>query len=85
VLPVQLGDLLGHKGLNMKNCTGCKHAEWDKTKSDKLHPSGNGNCRYTYKIPGLPQAFYFMDSPLVLGGRINRKKEFENHCIYYAA
>lgn len=26
----------------MKNCTDCKHAEWKRTASGKLHPSGAG-------------------------------------------
>lgn len=83
----------------MKNCLGCKYAEWKKTKSGRMHPSGDGQCRYNYKIPQLPNAFYFLhqatldlndgkihhtNEKLSLSdGQINRKKEYQNHCPYY--
>jgi transcriptional regulator NrdR family protein len=28
----------------MKNCTECVHANWLRTKSGRLHPSGEGKC-----------------------------------------
>jgi len=69
----------------MKNCTRCKYAEWKKTASGKLHPSGEGRCNYPWKMPKLPQAFYwiFHGDPIPSGGYINRRKDFEEHCPYY--
>jgi hypothetical protein len=43
----------------MKNCTGCKWAKWKRTKTDKLHPSGDGRCQKIIKIPALPAAFFW--------------------------
>ena len=70
----------------MKNCTDCKHALWYTTATGRLHPGGGGFCKYPYKIPALPAAFYWMsnraDAPL--GGHINRREDLKNHCCYYA-
>ena len=70
----------------MKNCTDCKHALWDKTETGRLHPKGGGQCKYPYKVPALPQAFYWMSrrTPEPLGGYINRRTELQDHCTYYA-
>ena len=70
----------------MKNCTDCKHALWDKTETGRLHPKGEGWCKYPYKVPALPQAFYWMyrGSPEPLGGHISRRTELQDHCTYYA-
>ena len=67
----------------MKNCMGCKYAEWDKTKIGKLHPSGNGKCKYPYQIPDLPNSMYWIGTPNPLGGFIERKREYDKHCLYY--
>jgi hypothetical protein len=32
-------------------CANCKFAEWDKTASGRLHPSGGGLCKWTVSIP----------------------------------
>ena len=70
----------------MKNCTDCKWALWDTTATGRLHPGGGGVCKYPYKIPELPQAFYWMyrGAPEPLGGHINRRTELQDHCTYYA-
>ena len=70
----------------MKNCTDCKHALWDKTETGRLHPKGGGQCKYPYKVPALPQAFYWMyrGAPEPLGGYISRHTELQDHCTYYA-
>lgn len=70
----------------MKNCTDCKHAQWDKTETGRLHPKGGGQCKYPYKVPALPQAFYWMyrGAPEPLGGHISRRAELQDHCTYYA-
>ena len=71
----------------MRNCTDCKYAQWEKTKTGRLHPSGNGKCTYNYKVPQLPASMHWHGGkPLKpLGGQINRKKELKHHCVYYCA
>ena len=66
----------------MKNCTGCKFAKWNKTDAGRLHPSGNGQCVYEYKIPALPASMYWIGYHSPLGGFINRRKELKDHCPY---
>ena len=70
----------------MKNCTDCKHALWDKTETGRFHPKGGGRCKYPYKVPALPRAFYWMsrDTPEPCGGYIHRHTELQDHCPYYA-
>ena len=68
----------------MKNCTGCKYAIWEKTKTGRLHPSGDGRCKYPYKLPKLPASMYWLyclDRPE--GGYINRRIDLKEHCVYY--
>ena len=69
----------------MKNCTGCKYAQWDKTKTDKPHPSGDGRCLYIVQIPALPPSMSWSSSgvPRAFGGHINRRAEMERDCPYY--
>ena len=69
----------------MRTCIGCRYAEWDKTKSGKFHPSGNGKCAFPYKIPPLPIAFYYISAgaPIPSGGYINRKEQHKEHCVYF--
>ena len=69
----------------MKNCTGCKYANWYRTVAGKLHPSGNGKCMFNWKINPLPAAFFFYTSPTPSGGSINRREEFKEHCPCYEA
>ena len=70
----------------MKNCTDCKWALWDTTATGRLNPAGGGFCKYPYKVPALPQAFYWMGhgTPEPLGGYINRRTDLQDHCTYYA-
>lgn len=68
----------------MKNCLGCKYAEWKMTKDGKkLHPSGDGDCKYPWKLPPLPQSMRLFYSAAPSGGYINRRGEFQDHCVYY--
>ncbi|MDY6857327.1 MAG: hypothetical protein SWO11_22015 [Thermodesulfobacteriota bacterium] len=71
----------------MKKCNDCKFAEWNRTKTGRLHPSGDGQCKYPYKVPQLPGAFYWIGrfGPKPYGGFINRRKELKEHCAYYMA
>lgn len=69
----------------MENCTDCKHSEWAKTGAGRLHPSGDGRCKYPWKIPALPAPMYWLGSaPSPLGGQINRREEMKEHCTYFA-
>ena len=69
----------------MQNCVGCKHAEWLRTKTGRLSPTGYGECKYPYKTTKLPASMYWtrMSEPKPYGGSINRKKDLKEHCVYY--
>ena len=67
----------------MKNCTDCVFAEWKRTVSGKLHPSGDGRCTFEYKFPPLPESMHFITKPYVSYGSINRKTELNDHCVYW--
>jgi len=68
----------------MKTCKGCKYAKWDRTKTGRLHPSGDGKCTFIVKPSPLPNAFYYVQSPFICGGHISRNRDpYRNHCPYY--
>jgi len=68
----------------MKNCTKCKYAKWKKGNKERLHPSGDGECKFPYKIPALPASKFWIDKlPIPYSWSINRRTELEEHCIYY--
>ena len=70
----------------MKDCTKCIHAEWYRTASGKLHPSGGGQCKKEILMPALPASKYwaFNKVPSIEGGYIGRRKELKDHCVYWA-
>ena len=71
----------------MKNCTYCKYAEWKKTSSGKLHPSGDGRCTYEVVIPKLPASKRWATSgslPMPTHGFINRREELKEDCVYFS-
>jgi len=67
----------------MKNCKGCKYAEWAKTKTGRISPTGNGKCSYEYKVPPLPASMHWLGVPHPVGGYIDRHGELQVHCTYY--
>ena len=68
----------------MKNCTKCKYAEWKRGNKGRLHPSGDGECKFPYKIPALPASkFWLSGIPFPSCGFINRREELKDHCVYY--
>ena len=69
----------------MRHCLKCKYAKWDRTKTGRLHPSGEGICTYPYKIPQLPASMYWVsgEPPIPCTAFIHRKKELDNHCPYW--
>jgi hypothetical protein len=70
----------------MKNCTHCKYAEWKRTAAGKLHPSGEGTCRYEVKMPTLPASMFWhpIIGSLVRGGGINRRVPLNKDCACFA-
>lgn len=73
----------------MPDCTTCAYAEWNRTKTGRLHPSGDGKCTWDgWKKWVLPKAFYYVWSgctkvaPPPSGGHINRKNPHMD-CPYY--
>lgn len=70
----------------MKNCTNCKHAEWQRTAAGKLHPSGDGKCTFEYKLPPLPACMWWpaIALPKPSGWLINRRKDMSDHCPHFA-
>lgn len=67
----------------MKSCVGCVFADWQKTKTGRLHPSGSGLCTFKYKVPPLPESMYWLDSPKPRGGYLERNRELKDHCVYF--
>lgn len=71
----------------MKTCVGCKHAAWRRTKADKLHPSGEGQCKYEWKMPKLPASMFWVSfdgkAPRPILAHIDRHKTLPDHCVYY--
>lgn len=68
----------------MRTCKDCKYADWKRTKTGALHPSGEGRCRYPWKMPPLPASMFWSGvEPTVSGGMIFRNREFVDHCPYY--
>jgi hypothetical protein len=65
----------------MSNCTECKFAEWRRTANGRLHPSGEGRCRWKHEPKPIAAAYYWMtynkEHPTPYGGNIYRKDERE--------
>ena len=68
----------------MKNCLHCSYADWTRTEAGKLHPSGEGQCKYQFKVPPLPASMYWLGNPYPCGGRISRRDELKEHCTYFS-
>lgn len=68
----------------MKNCTHCKHADWKRTEKGSLHQSGDGRCKFPWKLPQLPACMYWITTPSPMGGPINRRQMLKEHCPYFA-
>lgn len=71
----------------MKHCDLCAHALWDRTKSNALHPSGDGVCTYQVKSVVVPACWPTSQIPFipeVQRFRINRKQKLPEHCPTYA-
>ena len=70
----------------MKSCDGCKYADWKRTDAGRLHPSGDGECTYEFKLPPLPQSMHWVgrvEYPTHYVGKISRKRDLPDHCAYF--
>jgi hypothetical protein len=62
-----------------EDCTTCQLARWQRTKTGRLHPSGNGRCSWDgWKEWKIPKTFFYTGGhrdrmPLPSGGYINRR------------
>lgn len=65
------------------SCVGCQYAEWDRTRTGRLSPSGDGRCLFEWAPPPLPSSKYFFTAPIVLGGSISRRKPLREACSLY--
>lgn len=71
----------------MNKCLTCRFADWNKTKTGKLHPDGLGRC--TVKIPELviPKVYYWIGfghgQPRPCGGGIDRREKDDRDCPTY--
>ena len=58
-------------------CMDCKLADWQRTAAGKLHPSGDGQCRWVMPELRLPVSMYFVGGRTTpSGGYINRRDEW---------
>ena len=67
-------------------CLECRYAEWLKDSRGHLHRSGEGHCRYEYKIPQLPASRYWgalHGSPSPNGGYLDRRRDTHQKCPYF--
>lgn len=69
----------------MRGCLDCAFANWNKTVSGRLHPSGDGRCTWTMPEIQVPKSMYYLASadnrrlvPRPIGGQINRHHPEEN-------
>lgn len=67
-------------------CNGCVLAEWERTKTGRLHPGKQGRCKYfeTAKLDlRLPAAFWWsFNEPRPTGGRIERDRKHTQPCEF---
>ena len=68
-------------------CMNCKYAEWERTKSGRLHPDKSGKCSCVVTLPPVPNStatFHYRhddDTPLVVrGGWIWRNEKTGQDC-----
>lgn len=71
----------------MSNCKECHFAVWRKTKTGKLHPSGEGKCTCKpWEKWQIPVAYYYIHSRKIIppeGGYINRRTPHEGKCPFF--
>jgi hypothetical protein len=71
----------------MKSCNGCAYAEWERTASGRLHPSGVGKCTYKVALPELPSCMSwrscFGDEIKPIRHAIERHRELLTDCKFY--
>jgi len=68
----------------MNTCLNCRFAEWERTKTGRLHPSGEGECMYRPPQPVLPEPVYCLVKPLYRSACLSRRNP-ETDCPCWAA
>lgn len=63
------------------SCMDCALAKWERTKTGRLHPSGDGRCQWKAPDIAVSAAFYFSGYkrkalPEPSGGYIERKQPY---------
>ena len=70
-------------------CMTCQFANWRKTASGKMHPTGEGKCTYALSEMIIPASYYWIGfrekGPMPSGGRIDRRAPFSRRCPTYKA
>jgi hypothetical protein len=68
----------------MKDCNGCKYANWKRTVAGRLHPSKAGRCMFQWKPVVVPLAYKYVSRnprlPKPNGAYIWRDHTFDRHC-----
>jgi hypothetical protein len=65
------------------SCITCKLAEWSRTAAGRLHPSGDGRCRWKMPAIPIPASRYYIGGsrdaiPQPSGGAIERHKPYHD-------
>jgi hypothetical protein len=47
-------------------CAQCKFAVWERTKTDRLSPTGQGRCTWTKTFAVPPQSFRYPDGKMTI-------------------
>lgn len=65
-------------------CKTCRYAEWKKTATGRLSPTGDGMCAYDvwHPVPCSTFVYDYKDGVVIKGGFINRHRDI-NHCDVY--
>ena len=70
-----------------EDCTTCQLARWQRTKTGRLHPSGEGRCLWEgWKEWKIPKAFFYMGRnkvPYPDGGGYISRREPKTDCPLY--
>jgi len=63
---------------NTLSCLNCRLAKWQRTKSENLHPFGDGRCQWQMPEIAMPKSRYWLgfeqSMPKVSESSISRKR-----------
>jgi hypothetical protein len=64
--------------MTTRSCLDCRFANWARFGNGRLHPNGDGRCKWVMPVIVLPKSRYFSGynspEPEPSGGYIDRKK-----------